>query len=367
MWILREIEARGGEVCFRDFMDLALYHPEQGYYTSDRVPWGRPGDYLTAPTASGWYGATVSQLVRDLVTRRGERLTLVDMAAGDGSFLASVITALGDRTHRVLDRVVGVELSQRRREQILRRLAGADVGVDVAATFVTGVGAAVVHISELYDALPIHRVEQTAEGLLEMTVRTGADGLEWGRRPARAELHAYLKKHGVELLAGQVAEVNLEAEAVHSRVLEGVEEALVLVLDYGYPAGQLYNPRGRNRGSLVTCRNHELGADPLDEPGGRDITAHVNFDDLRRSAERVGWRELGLMPMAEFLVRAGLGELLETMGFGINAELDVATVSARQEVKRLLDPEGMGSDLKMLVQGCGEVGEIAAELLRRAR
>ena len=71
------------------------------------------------------------------------------------------------------------------------------------------------------------------------------------------------------------------------------------------------------------------------------------------------------MPLAEFLVRAGIGQRVEEAGFGIEADLDADTVTARQEIKRLLDPEGMGSDLKVLVQGRGRLGEIAAEVLSR--
>ncbi len=109
MWILREINARGGEVDFHQFMELALYHPEHGYYTRTRTPWGRRGDFLTAPTASGWYARVCAGLFRAIATSSGEPLDLVDLAAGDGSFLTSVISDLGDQTREVLARVVGVD------------------------------------------------------------------------------------------------------------------------------------------------------------------------------------------------------------------------------------------------------------------
>jgi SAM-dependent MidA family methyltransferase len=67
--------------------------------------------------------------------------------------------------------------------------------------------------------------------------------------------------------------------------------------------------------------------------------------------------------LAEFLIRAGIADEIECRGFGMEAELDAATVAARQEVKRLLDPEGMGSDLKVLVQGRGELIDAARSLL----
>lgn len=366
MWILREVQERGGEVDFREFMELALYHPEHGYYCSATTPWGRDGDYLTAPTASPWYGATCGRLLTELADATGEPLTLVDLAAGNGTFLASLLDSVDCTPAEILTAVVAVERSPARRREIAARSADVAVPVEVAPRFDVGpTGAAVVHASELYDAMPVHRVIRRGGALKELTVVAEGDRIRWGERLAGGDLESYLRGHGVALDDGQVAEINLVAEGFHRAVLDAAGEGLAMVLDYGYPAARLYDPRGRRRGSLATYRRHELGADPLANPGERDLTAHVNWDDLRRAASSSGWSEIGLMPLAEFLVRAGLGELVDDGGFGIDAELDADTVVARQEVKRLLDPEGMGSDLKVLIQGRGRLGEIAAELLSR--
>ena len=217
----------------------------------------------------------------------------------------------------------------------------------------------VIHASELYDAMPVHLVEQTAAGLFEMTVVETDAGLQWGRRKAGADLEAYFHRHQVELADGQLAEINPTAESAHRELLETCRDGVALILDYGYEAGRLYDPRGRRHGSLVSYREHEVGRDLLDSPGERDLTAHVNWDDLRQAATGCGWAEIGLMPLAEFLIRAGIAERVDEAGFGIEADLDAETVTARQEIKRLLDPEGMGSDLKMLIQGKGELAEIA--------
>ena len=366
MWILREIAARGGEVDFHRFMELALYHPEHGYYTSAGTPWGKDGDFLTAPTVSGWYGAVFAGLLSGVSARLGEALQLVDLAAGDGSFLSSVIAALGGRTRSVLTRTLAIERSRLRRQQVAARFEGTDIEVLTSdAVREAAAGPVVVHASELYDAMPVHRVVATSDGLLELVVGVIGDRLEWRRRPAPPALAAYLANHRVELAEGQIAEINLEAEPFHTGVLSRIGEGIVLVLDYGYPAARLYDPRGRGLGSLATYHRHELGTDPLIAPGERDLTAHVNIDDLRSAAAACGWDEIGLMPLAEFLVRAGLGSIVEERGLGMDADLDAETVAARQEIKRLLDPEGMGSDLKMLVQGRGRLGEIAAEILSR--
>lgn len=361
MWILDEIEAQGGEIGFERFMELALYHPQHGYYNAASTPWGRDGDFLTAPSVSRWYASVVARLLRDVAGRSGRSTTLVDLAAGDGSFLAGVLDALGAEADRVAPRVIAVERSPARR----RFLGGIAPSVEARATLDRTGGPTIVHASELYDAMPVYRVQATSDGLMEHTVVIDGNRPGWSHRPARSDLVAYLAGHGIELEEGQVAEINLTAGPFHRRVLDAAGEGLALILDYGYPARRLYDPRGRRGGSLATYSRHELGRNPLDAPGEQDLTAHVNWDDLRRAADVAGWFEIGIMPLAEFLVRAGIGDVLEENGYGIEAELDAETYAARQQVKQLLDPEGMGSDLKMLVQGRGEVGEAAAETLNR--
>jgi SAM-dependent MidA family methyltransferase len=366
MWILAEIEARGGEVGFRDFMELALYHPEHGYYTGSRPPWGKEGDFLTAPTASGWYGATCAGFLGELAARTGKAFELVDLAAGDGTFLAAVVDGLGEEVSRVVTGVTAVERSPVMRDRAAQKLAGAPIGVRFCRELQRpGSGPVVVHASELYDAMPVHRVVMRPEGLMELTVAVTDDGLGWGSRPAGGELERYFSTHGVVLSEGQIAEVNLAAETFHRAVFGALRQGVALVLDYGHDAARLYDPRGRSQGSLVAYRRHQVGRDVLEAPGEQDLTAHVNWDDLRRAARACDWEELALLPLAEFLVRAGLEELLENHGLGMDADLDADTVAARQEVKRLLDPEGMGSDLKMLVQGRGELADVAREILDR--
>jgi SAM-dependent MidA family methyltransferase len=363
-WISGKIDARGGTVPFDTFMELALYDSEHGYYAMDRPRLGRRGDFLTAPSASPWYPRVAARLARQISKIQG-RLRLVDVAAGDGALLSGVRDALGSSCPEVLGEVVAVDRSPAMRAR-LQKLMGELPGrieSDISAVEVSSTPT-LLHASELYDAFPVARAVGRSPGVRELWVGLGEQGLVWQERPARPEVAAYFARHGVELADGQVAEANLQAAAVHRQVLRAATGAgLCLVLDYGYEARRLYDPRGRRGGSLATYRGHRVGRDPLEGPGKADLTAHVNWDDLRVAAEAEGWEEVGLWPLAEFLVRAGLADELAARGLGMEAELDAATVTARQEVKRLLDPDGMGSDLKMLVQARGEMVDTVRSIL----
>ena len=365
-WMVAEIEARGGAVAFEEFMELALYHPDHGYYCGEKPRYGRDGDYLTAPTSSAWYPRVLARLFIALAGGL-KPLRFVDAASGDGSLIWELLEALGQGVGTTLAEVVSVERSAAMRSCQLELLDGAPVPVrwvdDIA-----GVGArsepTVVHASELFDAQPVVRVVGRGGGLRELWVHLTGEGLGWEERPARSGVAAYFARHGVHLIEGQLAEANLGAPALHRSLLGAAgNDGLALVLDYGYEARRLYDHRGRGGGSLATFRRHRVGRDPLESPGELDLTAHVNWDDLRAAAAVEGWAEIGLWPLAEFLVRAGIGNELDARGLGMEADLDVATVTARQEVKRLLDPDGMGSDLKVLVQARGEMAEAARSVL----
>jgi len=362
-WIVEEIVARGGAVPFESFMDLALYDPVNGYYSSDYPRYGRAADYLTAPTASGWYARVVARLMSGLAGATGP-LRIIDLAAGDGSFLSGLISSLGGTTAGVIDGAVAVERSEAMRQRVRDRVGGSVFCCGSLTEIDAEPEPTVMHASELYDAYPVARVVGRTGGLREMWVIVEDGILCWSERPPRDEVTAYFSDRGVVLEEGQVGEANLGAVASHREALRlAGADGLMLVLDYGYETARLYNPRGRRGGSLATFRRHRVGRDPLEAPGNSDITAHVNWDDLRTAGREEGWVEVGLWPLAEFLVRAGLAEELEERGLGAEADIDAATYVARQEVKRLLDPEGMGSDLKVLVQANGRMVDIASNLL----
>lgn len=363
-WIESEIADRGGEIPFAEYMQLALYHPLHGYYSSCTPRYGRHGDFLTAPTASPWYARVLAHLLTHLAVRVGP-VTVVDLAAGDGLFASELLAALNGQSTTVLSRLVLVEQSRAMRRRAAA-LVGGDVEVEAGlADARRPFGPVVLHASELFDAIPVDRVVAGQDGLEELWVAVDEAGeLAWRRRAARAEVEAYFADHGITLAMGQVAEARRQAAATYRSHLEWAgDNAVDLVLDYGYGAARLYNHRGKAQGSLVCYSRHELARDPLQRPGECDITAHVNWDDLRRSARSAGWCELGCYQLAELLVRAGLATVLQRYGLGEEVEIDSDTYAVRQEVKRLLDPDGMGADLKALIHGQGALAQALAEIL----
>lgn len=371
--LVEEIRRRGG-VTFAEFMELALYHPKWGYYTRPRVgsgPVGEQGDFLTAPAAAPLFAATLARLLEALATRLGQPLTFVELAAGEGSLLASLARHLGGRGGGVVGRWVAVEIAAWAR----RRLRRAVDGLEVVAQLDDAprpLGPVVLFASELYDALPVHRVVAEArEGVMwlkEFFVvvdeRTGKLRFCLGE-PSQKALGDYLAAHQVALEDGQVAELRPQVRALHGQHLRWCgEDGLALILDYGYSAHRLFNARARRGGTLVGYQQHRLVEDVLAEPGVTDITAHVNFDDLVGGGSDVGWESEGLEPLGKFLFLHGALDLLPTAS-GKEGSLTAQQWVELAAAKRLLSPAGMGADLKVLAQGRGRVWAAYRQLLTR--
>jgi SAM-dependent MidA family methyltransferase len=109
--------------------------------------------------------------------------------------------------------------------------------------------------------------------------------------------------------------------------------------DYGYERPRLLDARVRRHGTLACYRRQTVHRDPFGDVGSQDLTAHVDLTTLVEAGERAGLTTVALVSQAEWLGACG-----------VFAELAGADRASRLEAARLLDLEGMGTDIKVLVQ-----------------
>ncbi len=341
--IRSEIE-RHGRITFARFMELALYHPEHGYYhTALRA--GRGGDFLTAPEAHPIFGWTLARQLSEVWHLLGcpASFTLREYGPGAGTLILSLLEGLLRDRSALLGalRYQPVEHSPVALSELSRRLAAAGFQhllEEPGATPITGA----VLANEFLDALPVHRVTCRNGELLELYVGWGGEGfVEIPGPPSTPTLAAYLEESGVRLAEGQVTEINLEIEPWVAEIAHALERGYILVFDYGYPAAERYDPDRFPRGTLKTYRGHAAGDDPFRAVGKQDITAHVDFTALERAARQHGLVVLGLTSQAEFLANAGIGELLVQLQSRPETTLE-SYLAARAAAMHLIDPGGMG-------------------------
>jgi SAM-dependent MidA family methyltransferase len=346
---IREEITAAGPMPFDRFMELALYDPEAGYYTaqegaSSRGP-GRGGDFLTAPEGHPIFGWAIARRLEAvwLAIGRPNPFVIREHGAGSGALAVGILDGLRRAGTPLLDRVryQAIEVSPRAGEAFQQAIEAAGLESFVEpADAVQAPGA--ILANELLDALPVHRVEGGPDGgLLERYVTTAPDGsLTTGVGvPSTAELAQRLAAEDVLLEPGQAAEICLALDGWVAGAAPSLERGLLVVIDYGYPAAQLYAP---SRGSTLRAyHRHRVHDDPLVAIGRQDLTAHVDLTALELAAVAAGLAPLRATTQAEYLAELGLGELLVGLQSDGSTELG-SYLAARSAVVRMLDPRATG-------------------------
>ncbi len=347
-----------GDLSFRDFVELALYHPRFGYYSRGENPVGKGADYVTGPLLSPVFSYAIAGLFREFVRRaEGAVCSFVDIGCGDGSLVRAVAEQI-DEEHT---RFFGVDRSLSR---VSRGAAAAPAAAPLdgarPVTFVRsfdevpGDGLHFIFSNELYDAMPFARLVQRGEHLHELWVCERDGGLDWSEHEAPPAYDDYFAARGIELAVGQFADLALEWEAFHEDVLRHFERALIVTIDYGYPERKLFHPRVRRFGTAAAYSQQRVHRDLLADPGEQDLTAHINFTDLEWAGERHGARTLFFDRLARFLLSIGITghELFRPVqDVAISsAEEGLQLIEAREEARRLVLPDGIGDEQRVLVQ-----------------
>jgi SAM-dependent MidA family methyltransferase len=339
-----EIRANG-PITFARFMQRALYEPELGYYRRLRAGPGREGDFLTAPETHPVFGRALARQLDEIwqVLDKPAGFTFREHGAGTGALALSLLEGLEAERSDLLEQIryQPFEVEGLRIGAIRERLghAGFDGLIEPArGRPIVGV----VFANELLDALPVHRVVGRDAGLRELMVAfNGERFVDVEAEPSTAELVARLGAEGVTLEDGQVAEVCLELDGWIDGAASALERGILLLIDYGHLASELYSS-ARRAGTLMAYVRHRAHDDPFVNVGRQDITTHVDITAVRRAAEAAGLRTIGVTTQAEFLTGLGMGDLLSAAqtqpGTTLESYLDL-----RASVVRLLDPRATGA------------------------
>jgi SAM-dependent MidA family methyltransferase len=331
---LRERIRAAGPIPFAAFMEEALYG-EAGYYNRPDPPIGEAGDFVTGASLSPLFGRATARLLRRLDRALGRPADLFEAGYGTGAHLGNVVAALSGEARRVLawDRVArpappGVEVTERLDE--------------------VGPVDGLIFSYELFDALPVHRLVGREDGVGELWVDLDSEGgFTWKEAelsdPALPNLLA-----GSRLEPGQIADLAPGWVPLYREIAERLGRGLLVTCDYGFERERLLDVRIRRHGTLACFSRQRVHRNPFVLIGEQDLTAHVDFTALIRAGEEAGLTTVALTRQALWLTACGLFD-----------DLQDATPEARQEAMALLDGEGMGEDIRVLVQAKGiDPGEV---------
>jgi SAM-dependent MidA family methyltransferase len=342
--VIQKIQAEG-PIPFHDYMEMCLYHPSLGYYTSAHDKIGVNGDYYTSSSLTQAFGAMIATQIERMWRELGQGpFTIVEYGAGTGSLCHDILDHLRNNSslYAGLDYCI-IEKSPVMREKEITHLKEKVRWLDSISEIADMTGCVISN--ELLDNFSIHQVVMESE--LEEIFIDYKNGFIEVLRPASKILKDYMSELGIRLPKGFRTEINIEATEWIKEISSALARGYVLTIDYGYPSSELYKDYRRS-GTLLCYHKHQVNDNPYKDIGEQDITSHVNFSALCHWGVKYGLSCCAYMSQADFLLALGFEDHLRQM------RAETGFIDQKQEaiLKHVL-LEDMGRKYKVLIQGKG--------------
>lgn len=327
-----------GPITLADYMGDCLMHPDHGYYQQERI-FGADGDFITAPEISQMFGEMIGLWLANRWQAMGAptRINLIELGPGRGTLMADVLASTRSVAgfHDALT-VHFLELSEQLRAEQKKAVPSATWHSSLATI---PNGPVLVVANEFFDALPIHQFEFKDGIWFERSVTLdGDENLKMVLTEPSAKL-ALVPEHLRKPKGNAVVEVSPASIGIMRDIGDRLNNdgGAALIIDYGYDHANFGD-------SFQAVKDHRY-CDALTAPGKADITAHVNFESLKRMAMDAGLQVGGPTGQGQFLMQLGLGSRASALVKGKSEEQHAEVFSA---LKRLTAPDEMGTLFRVL-------------------
>jgi SAM-dependent MidA family methyltransferase len=347
--IMAEIISNGGWIPFSRYMEMALYEPGMGYYSAGAHKLGAGGDFTTAPELSPLFGAAIVETLLPILEglkAQGLPTQILEFGAGTGKLAQSILT----RMHHLgfsLDHYdiieISPDLAQRQEEQLQHLSKKLNLSTQYRwLSSLPNNFKGIILANEVIDAIPCD-VIIFQNGFWYWQGVSVVDGkFAWSTgKPVDQSLLPETLITG-NFSEGYVTELHAPANSWMRQVAQHLDTGLFLTFDYGFPETEYYHAQ-RLEGTLMAHHRHHSIQDPFYLPGLCDVTTHVEWSQIARSAlEEVD--DVYLSNQASYLLDAGIGDITLEIGDPSNPETFLPLSNALQ---KLLSEAEMGELFKV--------------------
>ncbi len=358
--IVQEIREQGA-IPFSRFFNLALYHPELGYYTGPQSVFGREGDFITAPLVSSLFSQSLGNQVIEIADHLEGQYDILEVGAGDGTMARDILAYL-DSQERLPNRYYILEISPNLRARQKNNIAQALPQIIDRVEWLDAPPQkewqGVILANEVLDAFAVERFRVVDDVPFYVDVaieRHDADKtIRFVPQLRAADLaltnfYSTLLEKGFEFPNGYESEYCPDLEAWCQPLFQHLQRGVALFIDYGYEEKEYYRPE-RTTGTLIAHYKHRAHEDFYLYPGLQDLTANVNFSQVATILVDMGLEFLGYTSQAYFLFGNKIQELVESIKRTLGDD-EIAWYEVSKRVQHLIHPEEMGERFKVLAVG----------------
>ena len=333
---IKDLIRKSGPISLSTYMEMCLWDHENGYYTSNEVL-GEKGDFITSPEISQTFGELIGlwalSFYQQFINKK--RLCITELGSGRGTLLKDAIKTIGKVTNNKIEPAITIlEKSERLISLQKENLKNQNVKwiSDIKGL---SLEPQIIIANEFFDALPINQYVRNNEGWYEKKVTT-----KNGRLCFMLDNKIWVPNDSVflDFKIGDTLEYSEQAISIFSNICNHLIQfdGILLVVDYGNISGI---------GDTLQAVNKHKFKSVFEKPGQSDLSSHVNFKLLKEIA---GKKNLYVSPVREqrtFLLELGIKERLKSLTRNVSSAV-AETVNS--EVKRLIDPDKMGSLFKVI-------------------
>jgi SAM-dependent MidA family methyltransferase len=347
--IASQIASQGGWIPFSRYMEMALYEPGMGYYSAGAHKLGSGGDFTTAPELSPLFGAAIcSTLIPVLKSfqAQGQPTQILEFGAGSGKLATSILSRLHELdfqldSYDIIE--ISPDLAQRQKERIGKTIN--ELQSQTQCHWLSELPKdfkGIILANEVIDAIPCDAIIYQNGFWYWYGVALENNKLMWkvGSPVAQDLLPPNLLNGNFS--EGYVTELHTPANAWMQQVAKHLHSGLFLTFDYGFPENEYYHPQ-RLEGTLMAHHRHHAIQDPFYLPGLCDLTTHVEWSQIARSALTENVDDVFLTNQAAYLLDAGIGDIALEIGDPSNPETFLPVSNSLQ---KLLSEAEMGELFK---------------------